>query len=73
MLTHFMLFLTLPSHHNIAVSIPSLINLVILDYKTLTLLLVKNDDDGFMLGGRGVSVEFCFVCNAIRVSNQNII
>ena len=52
--------------------IPSLINLVILDYKTLTLLLVKKDDDGFMLGGRGASVEFRFICNAIRVSNQNI-
>lgn len=41
--------------------------LVILDYKTLPLLLVKKDDHEFVLGGRGVAVEFCFICNAIRV------
>ena len=42
--------------------------LVIVDYKTLTLLLVKKDEEDFLLGGRGVSVEFCFFfCNAIRV------
>lgn len=41
--------------------------LVILDYKTLLLLLVKKDDHEFVLGGRGVAVEFCFICNAIRV------
>lgn len=26
-----------------------------------------------MLGGRGVSVEFCFICNAIRVSTGSIL
>ena len=46
-------------------------NLVILDYKTLILLLVKKNDAGFMLGGRGVSVEFCFICNVIRVKYSN--
>lgn len=40
--------------------------LVVLDYKTLVLLLVKKMNASFMLGGRGVSVEFCFICNAIR-------
>ena len=40
---------------------------VIVDYKTLTLLLVKKDEEDFLLGGRGVSVEFCFICNAVRV------
>ncbi|XP_022791526.1 uncharacterized protein LOC111330830, partial [Stylophora pistillata] len=37
-----------------------------LDYKTLILLLVKKGDLDFQLGGRGVDVEFCFICNAIR-------
>ena len=40
---------------------------VIVDYKTLTLLLVKKDGEDFLLDGRGVSKEFCFICNAIRV------
>lgn len=40
--------------------------IVTLDYKTLLLLLVKKDDTEFLLGGRGVNVEFCFICNAIR-------
>ena len=34
---------------------------------TLLLLLVKKDDHEFVLGGQGVAVEFCFICNAIRV------
>lgn len=42
--------------------------LVSLDYKTLILLLVKKGDLDFHLGGWVVDVEFCFVCNAIRVS-----
>ncbi|RMX55895.1 hypothetical protein pdam_00006238 [Pocillopora damicornis] len=40
---------------------------VIVDYKTLTFFLVKKDEEDFLLGGRGVSVEFCFTCNAVRV------
>ena len=40
---------------------------VIVDYKTLTLLLVKKDEEDFLLGGRGVSKQFCFIFNAIRV------
>ena len=48
-----------------------LYNLVVLDYKTLVLLLVKKMNAAFMLGGRGVSVEFCFICNAIRVKYSN--
>ena len=39
-------------------------NLVVLDYKTLVLLLVKKTN-------RGVSFEFCFICNAIRVKYSN--
>ena len=42
-------------------------NLVVLDYKTLVLLLVKETNAAFMLCGRGVSVKFCFICNAIWV------
>ena len=43
------------------------VDTVTLDYKTLVLLLVKKDDDEFVLGGRGVDVEFCFLCDEIRV------
>ncbi|XP_044181665.1 uncharacterized protein LOC122962570 [Acropora millepora] len=39
---------------------------VTLDYRTLTLLVVKKADGEFVLGGRGVDVEFCFLCDAIR-------
>ena len=42
-----------------------LIIIATLDYKTL--LLLKKDDEEFVLGGRGVDVEFCFLCDAIRV------
>ena len=48
-----------------------LYNLVVLDYKTLILLLVKKMNAAFMLRRRGVSVEFCFICNAIRVKCSN--
>ena len=48
-----------------------LANLVVLDYKTLVLLLVKKTNASFMLGGRGVSVKFCFICNAIRAKYSN--
>ena len=44
---------------------------MVLDYKTLVLLLVKKMNAAFMLGGRGVNVEFCFICNAIRVKYSN--
>ena len=42
---------------------------VIVDYFycRLTFFLVKKDEEDFLLGGRGVSVEFCFTCNAVRV------
>ena len=40
---------------------------VIVDDKTLTLLLVKKDEEDFLVGGRGVSVEFYFIYNAVRV------
>ena len=43
---------------------------VIVDYKTLTLLLVnrlRKIEKDFLLGGRGVSKEFCFIFNAIRI------
>ena len=46
-------------------------NLVVLDYKTLVLLLAKKTNVSLVLGGRGVSVEFCFICNAIRVKYSN--
>ena len=44
---------------------------MVLDYKTLVLLLVKKMNAAFLLGGRGVSVKFCFICNAIRVKYSN--
>ena len=40
---------------------------VILDLKAFYLLLVKDDDDNFKLGKQGIDVEFCFICNTIRV------
>ena len=42
------------------------VDTVTLDYKTLVLLLAKKDDE-FVLGGRGTDVEFCFLCDEIRV------
>lgn len=41
--------------------------LVTIDYKVLLLLLVKINNEEFVLGGRGLLVEFCFVGDAIRV------
>ena len=40
--------------------------LVTIDYKVLLLLLVKINNEEFVLGGRGLLVEFCFVCDALR-------
>lgn len=40
------------------------------DYKALTLLLNKKDQDDFILGGKGFGVEFCAFCDAIRVIIQ---
>ena len=28
---------------------------------------MKDDDDNFKLGKQGIDVEFCFICNTIRV------
>ncbi|KAK3710762.1 hypothetical protein QZH41_005391 [Actinostola sp. cb2023] len=42
---------------------------VTMDYKALLLLLPKKDDENFMLGGKGYSVEFCVFCDAIRLRN----
>lgn len=44
---------------------------VIVDYKTLTLLLVKKDEEDFILGGRGVcGILFYLQCNqGMCVSN----
>lgn len=55
---------------HLSVLLSCYILLVILDYMTLLLLPVKKDDHEFVLGGRGVAVEFCFICNAIRVCMQ---
>lgn len=43
---------------------------VTIDYKALTLLLNKKDQDDFILGGKGFGVEFCAFCDAIRVIIQ---
>lgn len=42
--------------------------LVTLDLKALYLLLAKKDDESFMLGGKGVDIECCFICDAKRVN-----
>lgn len=42
--------------------------LVTLDYKGLVLLMAKIEDEDFLLGGRGLCVEFCIFCFALRVS-----
>ena len=31
------------------------------------MLLVKVDDESFVLAGRGSDIEFCFLCHALRV------
>lgn len=42
--------------------------LVTLDLKALYMLLVKVDDESFVLAGRGsYNIEFCFLCHALRV------
>ena len=46
---------------------------VTLDYKALLLLLNKGDDEDFVLGGKGYDSEFCFICDAIRVSKHVLI
>ena len=40
---------------------------VILDLKALYLLLVQRGEEDFKLGKRGIEVEFCFICKALRV------
>ena len=43
---------------------------VTLDLKALLTLIVKKDDDKFLLGARGVDVQFCVFCSAIRVRTR---
>ena len=43
--------------------------IVTLDYKGLVLLMVKINDDYFLLGGQGLGFEFCIFCLALRVSS----
>ena len=45
---------------------------VTLDYKALLLLLKKGDDEDFFLGGKGYDIEFCFICDAIRVNKHEL-
>ena len=40
---------------------------VVLDLKALYLLLVKKGEESFKLGGRGIDVEFSFICKPLRV------
>lgn len=40
---------------------------VVLDLKGLYLLVVSHDDENFKLAKKGIDIEFCFICNAIRV------
>ncbi|KAK3738201.1 hypothetical protein QZH41_012782, partial [Actinostola sp. cb2023] len=40
---------------------------VILDYKGFCLLLAKEKDECFQLGGKGLDVEFCMFCHAMRL------
>ncbi|KAK3719347.1 hypothetical protein QZH41_000525 [Actinostola sp. cb2023] len=45
---------------------------ITLDYKGLTLLLAKAEDDKFQLGGRGLNVEFCIFCEAVRACDCDL-
>lgn len=40
---------------------------VTLDLKCLYLFLEKLHDENFVLAGRGIEIEFCFLCHALRV------
>ena len=40
---------------------------VTLDLKALYMLLEKFKDENFVLAGRGIEIEFCFLCHALRV------
>jgi hypothetical protein len=39
-----------------------------MDLNALLMLMTDPDDDTFVLGGRGIQVEICVVCNTLRVS-----
>lgn len=41
---------------------------VALDLKAFLILLVKINDQNFVLGGRGIQIEFCVFCRALRVN-----
>jgi len=43
---------------------------VTLDYKALLLLTAKTADENFILGGKGLDVEFCIFCQAVRVNES---
>ncbi|XP_067021392.1 uncharacterized protein [Acropora muricata] len=45
---------------------------VTLDYKGLVLLMAKIEDEDFLLGGRGLSVEFCIFCFALRACDCDL-
>ena len=40
---------------------------VTLDLKALYMLIVKLGDETFVFGGRGIDIEFCFLCHALPV------
>lgn len=44
---------------------------VILDLKGLYLLVVSRDDENFKLAKKGIEMEFCFICHAIRVCGKS--
>lgn len=43
---------------------------VMLDLKGLYLLVVSCDDENFKLAKKGIEVEFCSICHAIRVCGK---
>jgi len=43
---------------------------VTLDNKVLLLFLNKEHDEDFVLGGKWYDSEFCFICDAMRVSKH---
>ncbi|KXJ06986.1 hypothetical protein AC249_AIPGENE18630 [Exaiptasia diaphana] len=59
---------------NLSTLCPLLIakKLVTLDLKGLVLILAKPEDDDFELGGRGLEVEFCLFCMALRACNCDL-
>ncbi|XP_028513987.1 uncharacterized protein LOC110236083 [Exaiptasia diaphana] len=45
---------------------------VTVDLKALLLLIVRGDNEDFILGGKGLDVEFCMFCRAVRACQKHL-